>query len=609
MNYSLKASMSTLALFAFGSPALAASAASATNSVAATAPIPDCSCCDDGKPVVLTMRYLASDCSATNHTQDPSKVSCSGDPMGDLEVYIRATDNDDPNASGALVWFEGVVLYGNTFDIDARNAMESKLKAETHVYVYDAAGGTLLQAIEFHTSCSHPLEVGNQFGSVLLHNCIGEDSIAGDLCDDGRPRLLTLEYTGDDCSATTHTQDPSKVNCSGDPMGAVEVFILATNNSNPTASGVNIWYQGSVPLGAQFDLSAANANGTRLDAETHVHVFDATGATLLQSIEFHTSCSQPLEVGNQFGSVEVIAAIGENAGDPGNACGEGRPRLLTMLYTGEDCSVSTYAQSSSSFACSGDPMGLSPARIRVSDNSNPAAGSARVFHDATVEVGELYYADAIAAGADELGHATFIHVFDAAGNVIQQVQFESHCHGELLVGDNFGGHIIVGAVGREEADAGCSYCIANRGDCPCGNEDPDGGCANSTGLGAKLRTRGTASVTSDDLQVVATQLPTNTAVLFLLANTFRRVEFMDGLLCIGGPMSKIYRLPPIMNSGSDGTATYGPGLVAASNTPMVPITGGIHAGETWYLQAYFRDMGSCANGANTSNAISVTFEP
>ena len=151
------------------------------------------------------------------------------------------------------------------------------------------------------------------------------------------------------------------------------------------------------------------------------------------------------------------------------------------------------------------------------------------------------------------------------------------------------------------------FCIGDQGDCPCGNESLLGGCENSTGLGARLDTSGTTSVLADDLVLVATQLPPNTSVLFHAADTLRRDVFMDGLLCVGGPMSKIYRLPPIINSGAEGVAMLGPGLVALSNTKLVPIVGGILPGDTWYFQTFYRDMSSCGHGANTSNAIGVMF--
>jgi hypothetical protein len=59
------------------------------------------------------------------------------------------------------------------FNIDTINAGENKLKAETHVFIYDLQDN-LLQTIEFHTSCSQPLGAGDQFGSLLMVDFIPE---------------------------------------------------------------------------------------------------------------------------------------------------------------------------------------------------------------------------------------------------------------------------------------------------------------------------------------------------------------------------------------------------------------------------------------------------
>ncbi len=176
-----------------------------------------------------------------------------------------------------------------------------------------------------------------------------------------------------------------------------------------------------------------------------------------------------------------------------------------------------------------------------------------------------------------------------------------------------------GSGGSDDDDSGgcgghCDpttpYCLADQNDCPCGNDDPAAGCINGSGQGAIITGEGSASVTADDLQLTASGLPANTTVLFLAADAARRAPFLDGLLCVGGPTSKIYRLPPALNSGSSGAATFGPGLIALSNTPAVPIVGGIVPGDTWYFQTFFRDMGgSCGTGGNVSSAVSITFTP
>jgi hypothetical protein len=151
------------------------------------------------------------------------------------------------------------------------------------------------------------------------------------------------------------------------------------------------------------------------------------------------------------------------------------------------------------------------------------------------------------------------------------------------------------------------FCVADQGDCGCGGDSLLAGCVNSTGLGARLEAEGSSSVTSDDLTLVATQLPANTTVLMLMAMNTSRLPFGDGTICIAG-MSKIFRLPPALDSGPTGTVTGGPGYVALSNTIQVPVPGGIQAGDTWNFQAFYRDVAGCT-GFNISNGVSVTFAP
>jgi hypothetical protein len=132
--------------------------------------------CSDGKPAVLTMVYTGDSCDATHHSQDPGNVFCSGDPAGDPSVYILACDKRDPNQPQTKIWFEGEVGLGGQFDVDSAYAGLARLNSTTFLFVYDqdpATGGVLLQDVEFHTSCSQPLHVGDQFGCALLTGFVG----------------------------------------------------------------------------------------------------------------------------------------------------------------------------------------------------------------------------------------------------------------------------------------------------------------------------------------------------------------------------------------------------------------------------------------------------
>ena len=91
-------------------------------------------------------------------------------------MRIIANDKDDPFDDRAKVWFDSgtaTINLGDSFAIDAGNGGESKLKADTRVHIFDDSG-TLLQTVKFHTSCSKDLNLGDQFGAIMLTGFIPE---------------------------------------------------------------------------------------------------------------------------------------------------------------------------------------------------------------------------------------------------------------------------------------------------------------------------------------------------------------------------------------------------------------------------------------------------
>lgn len=73
------------------------------------------------------------------------------------------------------VWFQGTVAINTTFDIDATNVGRSRLESTTFVDIFDVEGGTLLQEIEFHTSCSKPIFTEDRYGSIILKSVLLSD--------------------------------------------------------------------------------------------------------------------------------------------------------------------------------------------------------------------------------------------------------------------------------------------------------------------------------------------------------------------------------------------------------------------------------------------------
>ena len=132
----------------------------------------------------------------------------------DNQVYIIASNKF--NFSSGLIWFQGTVNLNDTYVIDAANGGQTRLRGETHVLIYDQQGGTLLQAIEFHTSCSEPVGVGEQYGAnkivdITLESGAGCDLTDSELQYQWQSREGTTGPWSDISGATGTTYDPPTI--------------------------------------------------------------------------------------------------------------------------------------------------------------------------------------------------------------------------------------------------------------------------------------------------------------------------------------------------------------------------------------------------------------
>ena len=169
----------------------------------------------------------------------------------------------------------------------------------------------------FHTSCEKPIGPGlirGNFEVISGYSLEGGSLCSIDdneFCDNGaKPKILTMRYTGQSCEYSHNSQDPEKTDCLGDPGYVPMVRIVACDKENFQNRRAIIWFDGMVELDAAFDISALNGGRTRLKGDTFVHILD-TQNHLLQMVKFHTSCSQPLNQGDQFGSLVLEDFIPE----------------------------------------------------------------------------------------------------------------------------------------------------------------------------------------------------------------------------------------------------------------------------------------------------------
>jgi hypothetical protein len=120
-------------------------------------PIPPGSC-DIDKPTALLFEYTGDSCGATTNFQE-GKFQCSpaGLVLGDLASVVMTKDADKITAS---IPSPTSILIQRTDDLG------KELPSDIKFDITDAGGQT--QSLVLHTSCSKVLEVGDQFGSVLL---------------------------------------------------------------------------------------------------------------------------------------------------------------------------------------------------------------------------------------------------------------------------------------------------------------------------------------------------------------------------------------------------------------------------------------------------------
>ncbi len=236
----------------------------------------------------------------------PPPGTCGKCDGGVSELTLR---NDGPAGTvevrkkGGPVLFSGWVEAGAEFSFKGADK-DGKMGADIEVRVDGVLNTTI------HVSCSRPIGPGLVSGSFTV---MAGASVKGgalcpippppdgscDYCSTGlKPRALTLTYTGQSCAATSHSQDPAKVQCAGDPAGADLVHITVLGGKD------KVYFDGVVPLNGSFTLDAANGGEPRLHADTNVTILDGAG-NVLQTIRFHTSCSQPLMEGDQFGSLQL----------------------------------------------------------------------------------------------------------------------------------------------------------------------------------------------------------------------------------------------------------------------------------------------------------------
>ena len=121
---------------------------------------------------------------------------------------------------------------------------------------------------------------------------------------------------------------------------------------------------------------------------------------------------------------------------------------------------------------------------------------------------------------------------------------------------------------------------------------------NSTGSAAGMYATGSASVSANDLRIVARDVPAGNAGAFVYGDTAIQTPFGSGFLCAGG-QSWLFDIQMI---GAEELAQK-----TIDNTNLPAGGAAITAGSTWYFQFLYRDVAGATT--NTSDGLEVVFQP
>lgn len=172
-----------------------------------------------------------------------------------------------------------------------------------------------------------------------------------------------------------------------------------------------------------------------------------------------------------------------------------------------------------------------------------------------------------------------------------------------LYGDGFGNPVAfegsiaaIGAIGRDVGGmqyAGAAYVFAiGLGERYCA------AAVNSVGVGARLDASGSVSVAANDLRLFASPVPLRQTGIFYCGPSQAQVPFGNGWRCVDGAL---LRFPP--------RKAVGTVLLADLDNAAPPFAGLIVSGSRWNFQVWYRDPTGGGAYFNTTDALSILFEP
>lgn len=251
----------------------------------------------DGKPTEITLTYEGISTFASTDQEGKLKITGGSTPDSDTTAYIVVSDKK----GNAL--FAGNVEEGGAFSFGG-GKKDGEFDSETFVRIYDEEGGTQLQKINFHTSCSAPLVIGDQYGSIVLNAATLESgrtfvSSTSEIFEEGD--LIYTIAGGPDAALFTVDPDTGEV-----------AFINAPDFENPLDVGADNGYDVIVRATAKSDPNCY------IERPVHVTVKDVDETASVGGVYFEDNNDNSIQDGGDgvvAGATVVLLQNGQFVAD------------------------------------------------------------------------------------------------------------------------------------------------------------------------------------------------------------------------------------------------------------------------------------------------------
>ncbi len=249
-----------------------------------------------------------------------------GDQKAELDSHHRYQPPDEPTVSNNIAIYQtlptcGLSAYELSFAWKARteDAGDSTLlvvvddtplltvgdfkpgwQEESYKFISSPEPGQLLG----FTSIGLATTLGAFVDGVSVQGPDGTDPLSCErtaVCGD-KPAMIELLYDADLNGEDFYDQDEDSV-------------VIETFGDLPNVAKIKVFdhkkrrtelYSGTVVIGQSFEVTGEATGKKWIPPKLIIEITDPATGEMVQSVEFHTSCSQPLNVGDQYGGIAVF---------------------------------------------------------------------------------------------------------------------------------------------------------------------------------------------------------------------------------------------------------------------------------------------------------------